>query len=175
MMKELSINTMQLVPITKEELIELRDELFEIYRLPDSIISRFTVKRRVNDMRKNLVLMKTKIEAVDQLLIATNKKNDKRMREQFRILYSNVYELVIHFNVIVPIIKKKYNNCGSIRTVKMDPVDIYFEGGDSDDYVTRTEYEKSDIGKLLKHRDDVDTKKPKKKSRKNEIAFIERF
>ena len=44
-----------------------------------------------------------------------------------------------------------------------------------ENYVTRTEYEKSDIGKLLKHRDDVDTKKPKKKSRKNEIAFIERF
>ena len=174
-MKELAINTMQLVPITREELVELRDELFDLYRMPDSLVSRFTIKKRMNEMRKNLVIMKTKLEAVDQLLEATNKKEDKRMREQFRVLYQSVYELVIHFNVVVPIVKKKYNNCSSIRTVKMERIDDFFEGGDSDDYVTRTEYEKSDIGKLLKHRDDVDTKKPKKKSRKNEIAFIERF
>ena len=179
-MKELMINTMQLIPITREELVDLRDELFELYRTPDSLMSRFTIKKRMSDMRKSLVIMKTKLESVDQLLEATGKKEDKKMREQFSILYSSVYELVIHFNVIVPIVKKKYNNCGSIRTVKMEPLDDYFEGGDSDGYLNRAEFRKTDIGKLLKknemEEDPLGVKKNKKKKNKTpEMEYLSRF
>ena len=180
MMKELAINTMQLVPITREELVELRDELFDLYRMPDSLVSRFTIKKRMNEMRKNLVIMKTKLEAVDQLLEATNKKEDKRMREQFRVLYQSVYELVIHFNVVVPIVKKKYNNCSSIRTVKMERIDDFFEGGDSDGYLSRAEFRKTDIGKLLKknemEEDPLGMKKAKKKKKITpEMEYLSRF
>ena len=174
-MKELAINTMQLVPVTREELVELRDELFDLYRMPDSLVSRFTIKKRMN-----LVIMKTKLEAVDQLLEATNKKEDKRMREQFRVLYQSVYELVIHFNVVVPIVKKKYNNCSSIRTVKMERIDDFFEGGDSDGYLSRAEFRKTDIGKLLRknemEEDPLGMKKAKKKKKITpEMENLSRF
>ena len=179
-MKELMINTMQLVPITRDELVELRDELIELYRTPDSFLNRITIKKRMNDMREKLILMRTKLESVDQLLEATGKKDDAKMQEQFNVLYSSVYELVIHFNVIVPIVRKKYNNCGSIRSVKMEPLSDYFEGGDSNEYLTHAEFKKTDIGKLLKNNEmeenPLNIKKDKKKRNKTpEMEYLSRF
>lgn len=166
-MKEVSINSMSLVPITRDELVEIRDELIEIYRTPDSFIGRFTMKRRMSDLRKNLTVVKAKLEAVEQLLDATGKRRNKDMQEQFYTLYSSVYELVIHFNVVVPIVKKKYSNCSSIRTIKMESVEDYFEGGDYDDSLTYTDYKKSDIHKLLKKYDD--------RASKNDLSFLKKY